>query len=949
MKCGSDWIRCDLHIHSPASFYHHYGDRNAPEVWERFLRELESLPIEFKIIGINDYLTIEGYKRVLTEKQKGRLSNIECILPVVEFRLSRLVGEGATKRLNYHVIFSDSIAPDTIQQQFLNALGATYQLEAGQRHPDWSAILSEDSLKELGRLIKAQSPGVASLQAKSDWEAGFDNFNVDYEKLQGILKFTPFRDRVIVAIGKSEWEEYRWDGGGAADKRTIINQTDIVFVAAESVTRFEGSRNSLRTANVNTLLLDCSDAHFFSDSTQKDRIGNCHTWIKAEPSFDGLRQILFEPEGRLSISETNPDKKAPYQVISYVRFVGGGEKFGNQEVRLSPYLTSIVGGKSTGKSLLAGLIVKSTDTQEYRKRTQSRADSRDPLAWVERDLPAMNFEVIWRDGETTTLKNLQKQRKVTYFPQHYLNSSINDQGVGNKDLNKIIRSVLSQNENYARAFDTYRQELQSLNIEVAAAATGFENTLRDLREARQQAAEKGKSLDILANIDELQIEFAELKKSFDLTEDEIRSHTQLSAELEALRAQKKILSTEIEILATIEPKYLAAKVSPSTLLPDLFEIASKDLAAEISAAVSSLFESFQNELLRALEPIKSARKERLTVVEADITRAGNQLEPILTKITSSAPLRELAEVIGTEKEKLEVALQLETKIAILERRVEEFVSGMTAFIDKRLALAAQVSSVIDEQPNQRGDEQLKIEIEPLVKSQHVQALLSERVKYQSNGAIRTIVQDTTMKDADFPTYRTAIATIAQQAATGVLEFKGGHKVAGLLQELLGNSIYLNYDLKFSGDSFTIMSPGKRALALLRIIVEMDSSEHPIILDQPEDDLDNRSIYDGLATYLKDKKQTRQIIVVTHSPNVVVGGDSEYVVVANQSGQESNRDNEYYRFEYVYGGLERSYIDPSQHWILRRQGVREHVCEILDGGKGAFERREKLYSTLKTQP
>ena len=164
MKCGSDWIRCDLHIHSPASFYHHYGDRNAPEVWERFLRELESLPIEFKIIGINDYLTIEGYKRVLTEKQKGRLSNIECILPVVEFRLSRLVGEGATKRLNYHVIFSDSIAPDTIQQQFLNALGATYQLEAGQRHPDWSAILSEDSLKELGRLIKAQSPGVASLQ-----------------------------------------------------------------------------------------------------------------------------------------------------------------------------------------------------------------------------------------------------------------------------------------------------------------------------------------------------------------------------------------------------------------------------------------------------------------------------------------------------------------------------------------------------------------------------------------------------------------------------------------------------------------------------------------------------------------------------------------------------------------------------------------------------------------
>jgi hypothetical protein len=264
-----------------------------------------------------------------------------------------------------------------------------------------------------------------------------------------------------------------------------------------------------------------------------------------------------------------------------------------------------------------------------------------------------------------------------------------------------------------------------------------------------------------------------------------------------------------------------------------------------------------------------------------------------------------------------------------------------------LALASDVMNV-NQQPGQKGDGQLKIEIRPYVKSVHVRDLLHDRVKYVSNPPIRAIAQELEPKDGDFNTYSIAVATVVQQSIDEVLEFKGENKLAGLLQELLGNAIYLNYDLMLGGDSFSIMSPGKRALALLRVIIELDASEHPIVLDQPEDDLDNRSIYDGLATYLKSKKQVRQVLLVTHNPNVVVGGDSEYVVVANQTGQESSRDNEHYRFEYVYGGLERSFFDKAGKWILYRQGIREHVCEILDGGKDAFQRREQLYSTVKEQ-
>lgn len=65
-------------------------------------------------------------------------------------------------------------------------------------------------------------------------------------------------------------------------------------------------------------------------------------------------------------------------------------------------------------------------------------------------------------------------------------------------------------------------------------------------------------------------------------------------------------------------------------------------------------------------------------------------------------------------------------------------------------------------------------------------------------------------------------------------------------------------------------------------MDFSNKECPILIDQPEDDLDNRSIYKELVEYLKKKKKKRQIIVVTHNPNVVVTADAEDIIVANQN-------------------------------------------------------------------
>ena len=89
---GAEWYKWDLHIHTPSSFIHHFQGDDAETQWEQFITDLELLPAEFKVIGINDYLFIDGYRKVLEYRSKGRLQNINTILPVVEFRIKILKG-----------------------------------------------------------------------------------------------------------------------------------------------------------------------------------------------------------------------------------------------------------------------------------------------------------------------------------------------------------------------------------------------------------------------------------------------------------------------------------------------------------------------------------------------------------------------------------------------------------------------------------------------------------------------------------------------------------------------------------------------------------------------------------------------------------------------------------------------------------------------------------------
>ena len=173
--------------------------------------------------------------------------------------------------------------------------------------------------------------------------------------------------------------------------------------------------------------------------------------------------------------------------------------------------------------------------------------------------------------------------------------------------------------------------------------------------------------------------------------------------------------------------------------------------------------------------------------------------------------------------------------------------------------------------------------------------------------------------------------------------KNGYEALNVVTEFFTRSWYsLDYSLTYQGDDFVNMSEGKQAFVILKLLLDFSDKKCPILIDQPEDSLDNRAIYHELVAYIKRKKKERQIILVTHNSNVVVSADAENIIVANQEGADTPNLGGM-KFQYINGALEDTrQRDENSEYILSSQGIREHICDILEGGRIAFEKREQKY-------
>ena len=182
----------------------------------------------------------------------------------------------------------------------------------------------------------------------------------------------------------------------------------------------------------------------------------------------------------------------------------------------------------------------------------------------------------------------------------------------------------------------------------------------------------------------------------------------------------------------------------------------------------------------------------------------------------------------------------------------------------------------------------------------------------------------------------------------MLTVKGGYTVEKVMRQLFDDWYNVHYVVKSGNDTVEEMSPGKKALVLLELLIGLEESKCPILIDQPEDDLDNRSIYYDLVQFIRNKKEERQIIIVTHNANIVLGADAEEVIIANQRGKDT--DNAIARFEYRSGAIDNDEVPKDESGnalpgILNKSGIQTQICDILEGGKTAFQLRQNKYAVI----
>ncbi len=138
-------------------------------------------------------------------------------------------------------------------------------------------------------------------------------------------------------------------------------------------------------------------------------------------------------------------------------------------------------------------------------------------------------------------------------------------------------------------------------------------------------------------------------------------------------------------------------------------------------------------------------------------------------------------------------------------------------------------------------------------------------------------------------------------------------------------ISMNYGIFFDGVDIRKLSPGTRGIVLLLLYLALDASDdRPLIIDQPEENLDPKSVYDELVHLFIEAKGKRQVIMVTHNANLVVNTDADQIIIAEANNHESGSLPD---ITYTSGGLENAEI-------------RKTVCDILEGGEAAFRERAR---------
>ncbi len=898
---GSIWRKWDLHVHTPHSLVQSYGDAAA---WDKFIDALSKLPPEFKVIGVNDYIFLDGYKKVIAAKQAGKLPNIELVLPVIELRLDKFGGSRtALSRVNYHVIFSNEIPPEVIESQFLSALCSKYiltpEFDDLRTSGKWVAVPTRMSLEDLGRLIINSVPVDKRVHFGAPIIEGFNNLCLSLPSIQEVLKSHYFAGKTLTAVGKTEWADIKWNDNSIADKKTIINGADLVFISSATAEEWTKAHTSLKEGGVNERLLDCSDAHSYADSGYKDRLGKCFTWIKADPTFEGLRQAVFEYASRVHVADLPPIepflqiKKATLRFPANALLSRGDRSDvfcfrGTREITFSPYLTCIIGGRGTGKSTLLNLIHEKLDAGSTELFRQNKL------------LPA---------GTSVA-------------------AGVNMEGVSEKS----VVEFLQQNE-----IEQFASDHKRLTAAIFARLRKLDtkNLLQE-REAAIDAAlgATQKQLDRLKDHHELSLKLSDSEKELATQKGIVESFQ--NTDYKRINDELGVLNREWQGLKT-------SKTRLDTLVQDLRILLADYPAYEPSQAAN--LNAYERQVRAIVETIEKCITEASAHLSLDAAATREQeiagrVRVLREELDTFLKARGLSEEnlsdVGKATERI---AQLDEEIASLKARVGTLQAELNQFTAQRdkaeqyakavEALLAPVNVELRGQSVEVKPIELRYRFDRSSFRNGMISYIASAIGLVEGRAAREDYVDSKLININFAALSdrdTAVNQIPDEEglyAKTLREFfvkKVNFETVKLQAELrlldvrkLGQ-IYVLYDGKPVENS----SFGQRCTAVIVVLLLLGNM--PIVIDEPEAHLDSSLIAKYLVDLIKTRKKHRQIIFATHNANFVINGDAELIHCMSMDDTKVT-----------------NIVSTTIENLAHRE-----LLLALEGGEKAFHQREKRY-------
>ena len=997
---GSEWRRWDLHVHTPGTLKNdQYAGNSIDEKWENFYNAIEGyigdgsdIRKNIEVIGITDYNSIKNYKKVLSD---NRLPDcVKLILPNVEMRLTVL---GGRSPINIHFIFDPKIA-DSLEARFFGKIHFN--------NGDTSFNATRDELIRMGRSIKPD----CSTDDEACVEAS-KQFVIDKNEIDKLFKEDPdlkAHTLILVANGSQDGASGLSFGDDRSQtdtfRKSIYRMVDALFSANERDTNYflgKSADSPERIVELYGSLMPCvhgSDAHCLERLLEPDRKKYC--WIKADSTFEGLKQAFKEPEERIFIGDEPSvfllikSNKTKYISKMEIKAIDGycnpSNKWFDNKIEFNKGLVAIIGNKGNGKSAITDTIANCCNChgQKYFSFLNENKFRDGRLA--------QNFEAnLYFEDQTSIKKNLDEKDKlseislVKYLPQGYFENICNDfrkeenlrreledvifryiddaEKLGCSDFASLIeKKTLSTKD----SLEKLKQKLSNVNKEV------FELEKKENPKYLQY---------ICSKIEQKEKEKAALEVPKEVQPPTINSENEqnIADEIKTLKEKKDSILSQIE--QKIHDK--ASLIQNLTLVENLkskitsIENSVKDFNEENENIAQSLginlVEILQIKVdWQKIDVVKNEIEEKCREIEKaidveDPTSLSSQLKDVESKIKQDeekleGPQKEyqnylsekeaydnkVKEIEGDdeaieslkwyqkEKKFVEDELQnaISNKCAQRNLIVKQIFAEKSKIINTYRSVKTKIDSKIEENQDLLGEYDVKIDVSLELKNSFLEECL-QRIKQNVKGSFKG-----SQDGADL--LNKIIRENNIQFEDGVLAFcneivrylkndchadNERRYVDEQLKDVEAFYNYLfsldyienNYQLMLSDKPLKMLSPGEKGALLLVFYLLLDMDDRPLILDQPEDNLDNESVANILVKFLKKAKKKRQIIMVTHNPNLAVVADAEQIIYTSIDKKNGNE------FKIESGSIE----NPAMNM---------HVVNVLEGTMPAFANRESKY-------